>query len=62
MEINNKFKLEQCVFLITDTEQSTRIITAIQISNAVLLYRLACGANDSWHFEFEISESKNYLI
>jgi hypothetical protein len=61
MNINNKFKLQQCVFLITDSEQLTRIITAIQISNDnSLLYRLACGTNDSWHFEFEIAESKNY--
>jgi hypothetical protein len=62
MNINNKFKLQQCVFLITDAEQLTRIITGIQISNNGLLYRLACGVNDSWHFEYEIVEEKNYLI
>jgi hypothetical protein len=62
MNINNKFKLQQCVFLITDTEQRIRIITGIQISNNGLLYRLACGIDDSWHFEYEIVEEKNYLI
>jgi hypothetical protein len=62
MNINNKFELQQCVFLITDSEQLTRIITGIQISNNGLLYRLACGVNDSWHFEYEIVEEKNYLI
>lgn len=62
MVINNKFNLQQCVFLLTDTEQLTRIVTGIQISNNSLLYRLACGVNDSWHFEYEISEEKNYLI
>lgn len=62
MNINNKFELEQCVFLITDTEQLTRIITGIQISNNGLIYRLACGANDSWHFECEMVKEKNYLI
>lgn len=62
MKIDNKFELQQCVFLITDSEQLTRIITGIQISNNGLLYRLACGVNDSWHFEYEIVEEKNYLI
>jgi hypothetical protein len=62
MNINNKFELQQCVFLITDTEQLTRIITGIQISSNSILYRLACGVNDSWHFEYEIVEEKNYLI
>lgn len=62
MNINNKFELQQCVFLITDAEQLTRIITGIQISDNGLLYRLACGVNDSWHFEYEIVEEKNYLI
>jgi hypothetical protein len=62
MKIDNKFELQQCVFLITDSEQLTRIITGIQISNDGLLYRLACGVNDSWHFEYEIVEEKNYLI
>ena len=62
MIIDNKFELQQCVFLITDSEQLTRIITGIQISNNGILYRLACGVNDSWHFEYEIAEEKNYLI
>ena len=62
MNINNKFELQQCVFLITETEQLTRIITGIQISSNSILYRLACGVNDSWHFEYEIVEEKNYLI
>ena len=62
MKIDNKFELQQCVFLITDAEQLTRIITGIQISNNGILYRLACGVNDSWHFEYEIVEEKNYLI
>ena len=62
MKIDNKFELQQCVFLITDSEQLTRIITGIQISNNGILYRLACGVNDSWHFEYEIVEEKNYLI
>jgi len=62
MKINNKFNLEDCVFLITDEDQKTRIVTGIQISLNGILYRLAQGTNDSWHFECEIAKEKNYLI
>lgn len=62
MEINNKYTIEEVVFLITDTDQSSRIITGIQVSKNNLLYRLALGTTDSWHFEFEISKEKNYCI
>lgn len=59
MEINNKYRIEQVVFLITDSEQESRIVTGIQISKTGLLYRLACGISDSWHFEYEIATTKN---
>ena len=59
MEINNKYRIEEVVFLITDTEQEMRIITGIQITKNGLLYRLACGITDSWHFEYEIATTKN---
>ena len=58
MEINNKYKIEEVVFLITDTEQEMRIITGIQITKNGLLYRLACGISDSWHYEYEIATTK----
>lgn len=62
MEVNNKFNIEECVFLITDDDQRTRIVTGFQVSNNGILYRLAYGVTDSWHFEYEISKEKNYLI
>lgn len=62
MEINNKFNLQDCVFLITDDDQKTRIVTGFQISSTGILYRLAQGTNDSWHFDYEIAKEKNYLI
>lgn len=61
MTINNKFNIEEIVFLITDTDQSKRIITAIQVSKNSLLYRLACGTSDSWHFEYEIERDKQFI-
>jgi len=60
MTINNKFELKQVVFLITDNDQYQRIITGIQISQNNLLYRLACGTSESWHFEYELATDKTY--
>jgi len=61
MVIENDFNLGQQVFLKTDVNQNERLITAIQISPNGLLYRLACGNSDSWHFAFEVSIEKNVL-
>jgi hypothetical protein len=61
MKINNKFNIEDVVFLITDDDQLHRIVTGIQISQNGLLYRLACGTNESWHYEYEIATDKNFL-
>lgn len=62
MEINNNFNIGECVFLITDDDQKTRIVTGIQVSSTEILYRLAQGTNESWHFDYEIAKEKNYLI
>lgn len=62
MIIDNKFNLEEVVFLITDTDQYARIITGLQVSKNGLLYRLACGTSESWHYEYEIATDKNFLI
>ena len=62
MKINNKFDIEQIVYLITDADQSQRIVTAIQISKGCLVYRIACGTAESWHCEFELATDKNFLM
>jgi hypothetical protein len=61
MRVDNKFELEDIVFLITDTEQNARIVTAIQISKNSIIYRLVCGVNESWHYDYEIATNKNFL-
>jgi hypothetical protein len=61
MTIQNKFELEEIVFLITDTDQYQRIVTGIQVSKNSILYRLACGVNESWHYEYEIARDKKYI-
>jgi len=62
MTLNNKYQLGEIVYLITDTDQSKRMITGIQVSFEHLLYRLACGITDSWHFESEITRDKKYNL
>ena len=62
MRIDNKFEIEDVVFLITDDDQHQRIVTGIQISKNGLLYRLAKCTTDSWHYDYEIATDKNYNI
>lgn len=62
MNIDNKFSIGEVVFLITDTEQKMRLVTGIQINKNGLIYRLAEGTNDEWHYDFEIATDKNFLI
>jgi hypothetical protein len=62
MRIDNKFEIEDVVFLITDIEQRQRLVTGIQISKNSIIYRLAEGTNESWHYDYEIAIDKNYNI
>lgn len=62
MLIDNKFNIEDIVFLITDSDQSHRIITGIQVTKNAIIYRLACGVNESWHYDYEIVTDKNFNI
>lgn len=62
LTIETNYNIEDVVFLITDTEQLLRIVTAIQISKNGILYRLACGTSESWHYDYEIAKDKNYAI
>lgn len=59
MTINNKFKLGEVVFLRTDPDQFARIIVAIQITvDGGMLYKLAIGMNEQWHYEVELTREK----
>ena len=59
MTINNKFKLGEMVYLRTDPDQFSRIIVAIQITvDGGMLYKLAIGMNEQWHYEVELTRDK----
>ncbi|WP_312557894.1 hypothetical protein [Empedobacter brevis] len=57
-----KYNLEDIIYLITDEDQKERIITGVLYEQNSIQYRVACGANTSWHFEFELNTSKNYKL
>lgn len=61
MVIDNKFSLNQIVYLITDSEQKRRIVTKIMVNPNGISYQLSCGASDSDHYECEISEEVDVL-
>lgn len=62
MNINNKFELEEIVFLITDTEQKERIVTGLKISKNNIVYYLSCGTEETIHYEFEIASDKVFKL
>lgn len=59
MVIDNRFELGQRVYLVTDREQSVRIVNAIEIGlNGCLSYRTVCGTVEYWASDSEISIEK----
>lgn len=62
MTINNKFDIEQIVYLITDADQTQRMVTSIRVEKNSLTYCLACGTSESCHYEYEIATDKNFLM
>lgn len=61
MKIENKFNIEQKVYLITDPDQLVRIVTALKILPRGVVYELSCGSTSSEHYDFEITEEKNVM-
>lgn len=61
MILENKYEIGQPVYLITDKEQDKRIVTEIRVSEGALLYQVSCGAQSSYHYDFEISSEKDLV-
>lgn len=63
MRIDNKFNLKDVVYLKTDEQQKARIVTAITVKpNDLLIYEISCGADNSNHYDFEISAEIDVMI
>lgn len=58
MVIDVKFKIGDTVYLHTDNDQEKRIVTGFKIRATGIIYLLACGADESPHYDFEISSDK----
>ncbi len=63
MIINNKFQIEDIVYLKTDADQKQRIVTALLVRpGGSYSYELSCGTEAKWFYEFEISAEKDFII
>jgi hypothetical protein len=54
-------KIGDIVYLITDPEQSPRMITKILIEPTQVQFLLAFGTISSWHYEIEICPERDPL-
>jgi hypothetical protein len=61
MVIDNKYDIEQVVYLRMDAQQQQRIVTQISVRKGSLLYELNTGGGSSWHYEFEITNEKDVV-
>ncbi len=62
MMIDNKFDFGEIVYLVTDKDQTPRIVYMMKVFKNEILYELACGTTVSSHYEFEISKDVNVLM
>jgi hypothetical protein len=50
------------VYLKTDIDQRMRIVSGYIYRPGAMLYMLACGQDESSHYEFELSETRNVMM
>lgn len=63
MVVDNKYEFGETVYLKTDEEQKTRIVTSIKVfPYGEVIYVLSCGVAMSEHYDFEISKETNELM
>ena len=62
MTSNNKYNIGQTVYLITDTDQKPRIVIGFAVFIGTIKYIIGQSEDDSSHYDFEISATKNILI
>jgi hypothetical protein len=59
---NVEYEIGEIVYLVTDEDQKTRMVTGILLHENGVSYRLAQGINENWAIGCEISNDKNYKI
>lgn len=56
------YNIGEKVYLITDTEQSPRLVTGISVRRTSTIYELSKGSDCSSHYDFEISKEPNFIL
>ena len=55
-----KYQIGDVVYLITDPDQSERLVTAIHIyPQGLVSYRLSYGTTETYHYEMEIASERH---
>lgn len=58
----SKFSLTQIVYIKTDIEQKSRLVTSISFKGSgAIVYGLGCGTEDSEHYDFELTDEIDIL-
>ena len=60
--IDVEHKIKDIVYLKTDPEQSRRIVTGYLVRECGVTYILACGTNESYHYDYEMSAEVDVLV
>ena len=61
--IDFKFPFGEIVYLIHDPDQLERMVVSYKVQPLGVLYGLAVGEIETYHYDFEISTEKNmYLL
>lgn len=62
MVIENKYSIGEAVYLLTDPDQRMMLITGIIVRPSGVLYYLSYKAEETLHYEFELTSDINELI
>lgn len=54
------FEIGEIVFLITDEDQSERMITGYIVRPGLIIYFVSKGTAETTHYEIEIASQKNW--
>ena len=53
----SKFDIGQRVRLVHDPANEVRMVAQVSFGGTGVRYNQVCGASDTWHYEFEVTEA-----
>ena len=60
MVVDNIYNIGDTVYLKTDIDQLSRLVTGLTIRTGCTMFELSCGEKASMHYDFEISKEKKF--